>query len=111
MERLGRWRRWARTRNDERDCVTDSARLLDAPAREHARGLVQLGINTLFLLDAGLSNLEAFAATALFTVGMYGAAETLASRVPTSEEYIARVSLVERCRVDVRPGASQRAVM
>ena len=28
------------------------------------------GINTLFLLDAGLSNLEAFAATAFFTAGM-----------------------------------------
>src|SRR3954462_4083832 len=28
------------------------------------------GINTLFLLDAGLSNLEAFAANACFTLGM-----------------------------------------
>ena len=28
------------------------------------------GINTLFLLDAGLSNLEAFAANAFYTVGM-----------------------------------------
>src|SRR5688572_17104624 len=28
------------------------------------------GINTLFLLDAGLSNLEAFAANAFFTIGM-----------------------------------------
>ena len=28
------------------------------------------GINTLFLLDAGLTNLEAFAANAFFTVGM-----------------------------------------
>ncbi|TDN91835.1 MFS transporter [Microbacterium sp. BK668] len=28
------------------------------------------GVNTLFLLDAGLSNFEAFAANALFTVGM-----------------------------------------
>jgi MFS family permease len=28
------------------------------------------GINTIFLLDAGLSNLEAFAATAFFTAGM-----------------------------------------
>ena len=28
------------------------------------------GINTLFLLDAGLSNTEAFAANAFFTVGM-----------------------------------------
>ena len=28
------------------------------------------GINTLFLLDAGLNNLEAFAANAFFTVGM-----------------------------------------
>lgn len=34
------------------------------------------------------------AATALFTVGMYGAAETLASRVPKSEEYIARVPVI-----------------
>ena len=28
------------------------------------------GINTIFLLDAGLSNLEAFAANAAFTAGM-----------------------------------------
>src|SRR5687768_14237193 len=28
------------------------------------------GINTLFLLDAGLSNMEAFAANAFFTLGM-----------------------------------------
>src|SRR5206468_10521485 len=35
------------------------------------------GINTLFLLDAGLSNLEAFAANAFFTVGM------VAFEVPT----------------------------
>src|SRR3954451_25422087 len=28
------------------------------------------GINTIFLLDAGLTNLEAFAANAFFTVGM-----------------------------------------
>src|ERR671915_1002148 len=28
------------------------------------------GINTIFLLDAGLSNLEAFAANGFFTVGM-----------------------------------------
>src|SRR5919109_1965792 len=28
------------------------------------------GINTLFLLDAGLSNLEAFSANAFFTAGM-----------------------------------------
>src|SRR5438552_5136239 len=28
------------------------------------------GINTLFLLDAGLNNLEAFAANAFFTAGM-----------------------------------------
>jgi ABC-2 type transport system permease protein len=34
------------------------------------------------------------AATALFTVGMYGAAETLASRVPKQEEYIARVPAI-----------------
>jgi ABC-2 type transport system permease protein len=36
-----------------------------------------------------------FVATAvLFTVGMYGVAETLASRVPKQEEYIARVPAV-----------------
>jgi ABC-2 type transport system permease protein len=34
------------------------------------------------------------AAAALFTVGMYGAAETLASRVPRAEEYIARVPAI-----------------
>ena len=35
------------------------------------------GINTIFLLDAGLSNLEAFAANAFFTAGM------VVSEVPT----------------------------
>jgi ABC-2 type transport system permease protein len=36
-----------------------------------------------------------FVATAvLFTIGMYGVAETLASRVPKQEEYIARVPVV-----------------
>ena len=34
------------------------------------------------------------AATALFTVGMYGAAEILANRVPKQEEYIARVPAI-----------------
>src|SRR2546423_8746523 len=34
------------------------------------------------------------AASALFTVGMYGAAETLAGRVPKAEEYIARVPAI-----------------
>jgi ABC-2 type transport system permease protein len=34
------------------------------------------------------------AAAALFTVGMYGVAETLASRVPKSEEYIARLPAI-----------------
>jgi ABC-2 type transport system permease protein len=33
-------------------------------------------------------------AAALFAVGMYGAAETLAARVPKSEEYIARVPAI-----------------
>src|SRR5919205_735027 len=35
------------------------------------------GVNTIFLLDAGLSNLEAFAANAFFTAGM------VAFEVPT----------------------------
>jgi ABC-2 type transport system permease protein len=34
------------------------------------------------------------AAAALFTVGMYGAAETLAGRVPKAEEYIARLPAI-----------------
>jgi len=34
------------------------------------------------------------AAAALFTVGMYGVGETLASRVPKAEEYIARVPAI-----------------
>ena len=33
-------------------------------------------------------------AAALFTIGMYGVAETLASRVPRTEEYIARVPAI-----------------
>jgi ABC-type polysaccharide/polyol phosphate export permease len=34
------------------------------------------------------------AAASLFTIGMYGAAETLAGRVPKAEEYIARVPAI-----------------
>jgi len=34
------------------------------------------------------------AAAALFTIGMYGAAETLAARVPRTEEYIGRVPAI-----------------
>src|SRR6266849_7368239 len=34
------------------------------------------------------------AAATLFTIGMYGAAETLASRVPKAEEYIARLPAI-----------------
>src|SRR5438067_3236366 len=34
------------------------------------------------------------AGASLFTIGMYGAAETLASRVPKAEEYIARVPAI-----------------
>jgi ABC-2 type transport system permease protein len=45
--------------------------------------------------DASPSGVLWFAAAAvLFTVGMYGAAETLAARVPRAEEYIARVPAV-----------------
>ena len=39
-------------------------------ARKHARGVLHLGHQHLFLLDAGLSNLEAFAANSFFTAGM-----------------------------------------
>ena len=57
------------------------ARELPTPRSIQARYLVLLfgntlaasliwGINTIFLLDAGLSNLEAFAANAFFTAGM-----------------------------------------
>jgi ABC-2 type transport system permease protein len=45
--------------------------------------------------DASPSGVIWFAAACvLFTVGMYGAAETLAARVPRAEEYIARVPAV-----------------
>ena len=45
--------------------------------------------------DATASGVAWFVAAAtLFTVGMYGAAETLANRVPKQEEYIARVPAV-----------------
>lgn len=44
---------------------------------------------------ASLSGALWFAAGgALFTIGMYGAAETLAARVPSSEEYIGRVPVI-----------------
>jgi ABC-2 type transport system permease protein len=46
-------------------------------------------------LDASATGVIWFAAAAsLFTIGMYGAAETLASRVPKAEEYIARVPAI-----------------
>jgi ABC-2 type transport system permease protein len=45
--------------------------------------------------NASASGIAWFAATALlFTIGMYGVAETLASRVPKQEEYIARVPAI-----------------
>ena len=45
--------------------------------------------------DATATGLGWFAAAAsLFTVGMYGAAETLAARVPRTEEYIGRVPVI-----------------
>ena len=51
------------------------------------------GINTLFLLDAGLSNLEAFSANAFFTAGMMIfkiptgiVADTWGSRIRTCSE-------------------------
>jgi ABC-2 type transport system permease protein len=44
---------------------------------------------------AGLAGVAWFVAAALlFAVGMYGAAETLANRVPRQEEYIARVPAI-----------------
>jgi ABC-type polysaccharide/polyol phosphate export permease len=46
-----------------------------------------------FHITAGAALLSA-AAAALFTAGMYGAAEVLAARVPRAEEYIARVPAV-----------------
>ena len=45
--------------------------------------------------DAGATGVLWFvAAAALFATGMYGAAETLAARVPRQEEYIARVQAI-----------------
>jgi ABC-type polysaccharide/polyol phosphate export permease len=45
--------------------------------------------------NASASGVAWFATAALlFTIGMYGAAETLASRVPKQEEYIARVPAI-----------------
>jgi ABC-2 type transport system permease protein len=45
--------------------------------------------------NASSTGIEWFlAATALFTIGMYGVAETLAARVPKAEEYIARVPAI-----------------
>src|SRR5262245_25807430 len=45
--------------------------------------------------DAAWSGLVWFASAAcLFTIGMYGAAEVLANRVPRQEEYIARVPAI-----------------
>jgi ABC-2 type transport system permease protein len=43
---------------------------------------------------SGTGTVWFIAAAALFTIGMYGAAETLASRVPKAEEYIGRVPAI-----------------
>src|SRR5437867_4144473 len=68
-----------------------------------AVGVTALQVGTLLVFalargiefDAGIGGMAWFAAAAiLFTVGMYGAAETLASRVPRQEEYIARVPAI-----------------
>ena len=68
-----------------------------------AVGVTALQVGTLLVaalargieFDAGAAGVAWFAAAAiLFTVGMYGAAETLASRVPRQEEYIARVPAI-----------------
>src|SRR5512133_97203 len=65
-----------------------------------AVGVAALQIGTLLVaavargidFSAGATGIGWFVAAAiLFAVGMYGAAETLASRVPRQEEYIARV--------------------
>jgi ABC-2 type transport system permease protein len=45
-------------------------------------------------LDAGAGIGWFLAGAALFTVGMYGVAETLSARVPRAEEYIARVPAI-----------------
>src|SRR2546421_266018 len=45
-------------------------------------------------LHTGTSYQWFVAAAALFATGMYGAAETLAARVPRQEEYIARVQAI-----------------
>ena len=42
----------------------------------------------------GTGMLWFLAAGSLFTIGMYGAAETLAARVPRTEEYVARVPVI-----------------
>src|SRR5216117_2975834 len=68
-----------------------------------AVGVTALQVGTLLVFalargiefDAGIGGMAWFAAAAiLFAVGMYGAAETLASRVPRQEEYIARVPAI-----------------
>jgi ABC-2 type transport system permease protein len=57
--------------------------------------LIAVAIARGISFDASPSGVLWFAAAGvLFTVGMYGAAETLASRVPRAEEYIARVPAV-----------------
>ena len=57
--------------------------------------LIGVALATGIHFDATATGIVWFvAAASLFTIGMYGAAETLAGRVPKAEEYIARVPAI-----------------
>jgi ABC-type polysaccharide/polyol phosphate export permease len=61
----------------------------------HLATLLVAALARVIDFEADAAGIAWFAAAALlFTLGMYGAAETLASRVPRQEEYIARVPAI-----------------
>ena len=62
--------RWVRLLCHMASTRDGPSHVLRADCRQHLAASLIWGINTIFLLDAGLTNFEAFAANAFFTAGM-----------------------------------------
>ena len=72
------------------------------------------GINTIFLLDAGLSNLEAFAANAFFTAGMVifeVPTGIVADTVGRRASYLLGTLTLDRLDAALRPAVADRGAV